>query len=241
MRNELIENIEKLHTAKIAFYRTEYKKMIKIRYGNTNTYFMQGKDSGVLIDTDYAGTLPAFYKAIKECDIKVADITYVLATHYHPDHVGLVSKLMEQGVKLLLMESQMVSVHFADGIFSREPKLGYRPIDEGKATIISFEESRGFLASLGIDGEIISTPSHSKDSISIILDEGSCIVGDLEPIDYLEAYDKNEALKRDWERILEYDPKRVLYAHANEKVLSMFGDCWLHRINARQGKQYRHS
>ena len=145
MRNGLSENIEKLHTAKIAFYRTEYKKMIKIRYGNTNTYFLQGKDSGVWIDTDYAGTLPAFYKAIKEYDIKVADITYVLATHYHPDHIGLMSKLMEQGVKLLLMESQTDSVHFADGIFSREPKLGYRPIDEGRLLLSALRKAGAFL------------------------------------------------------------------------------------------------
>lgn len=68
------------------------------------------------------------------------------------------------------MESQTDSVHFADEIFSREPRLGYRPIDESRATVICFDESRGFLAGIGIDGEIISTPSHSKDSISIILE-----------------------------------------------------------------------
>lgn len=30
----------------------------------------------------------------KGLGIKVSDITYVLATHYHPDHIGLVSELM---------------------------------------------------------------------------------------------------------------------------------------------------
>lgn len=48
----------------------------------------------ILIDTDYAGTMPAFYKTIKGLGIRVSDITYVLATHYHPDHIGLVSELM---------------------------------------------------------------------------------------------------------------------------------------------------
>ena len=33
--------------------------MIKLlKYGNTNTYYIGGEE-GVLIDTDYAGTLPA--------------------------------------------------------------------------------------------------------------------------------------------------------------------------------------
>lgn len=57
-----------------------------------------------MIDTDYAGTLPAFYKTIKELGIKVSDITYILATHYHPDHIGLVSELMSQGVKLIILK-----------------------------------------------------------------------------------------------------------------------------------------
>ncbi len=51
--------------------------MIKLKYGNTNTYFIQGKKGGLLIDTDYAGTLSAFYKEIKKNNICISDITYV--------------------------------------------------------------------------------------------------------------------------------------------------------------------
>ena len=74
-----------------------------------------------------------------------------------------------------------------------------------------------FLASLGIEGEIIQTPSHSEDSISVILDEGVTFVGDLEPYAYLEAYDENKKLKEDWDKVMSYNPKVVYYAHANEK------------------------
>ena len=188
----------------------------KLKYGNTNTFFIHG-EKNILIDTDYAGTLPMFYRAIKESGIGVKDINYILATHYHPDHIGLVSELMEQGVKLLLVESQNKSVHYSDGIFAKEPRLGFKPIDEAKANTISFAESRSFFKNLGIEGEIISTPSHSEDSISVVLDEGICIVGDLEPFEYLGAYDKNEALKSDWDRVLSHKPIIVYYAHANEK------------------------
>ena len=171
-----------------------------------------------MIDTDYAGTLPAFYKVIKEFGIKVSDITYVLATHYHPDHMGLVSELMSQGIKLIIMESQTGLVHYSDGIFEREPYLGFKPIDESRAQIILFEDSRNFLKELGIEGEIISTPSHSEDSISVLLDDGTFIVGDLEPLEYLEAYEDNEKLRVDWDTLLRADPKRIIYAHANEKL-----------------------
>ena len=191
----------------------------KLKYGNTNTFFIRGTNGGVLIDTDYTGTLSAFYKKIKTQGIKLSDITYVLATHYHPDHIGLVSELMKQGVKLLLVDTQVEYVHFADEIFSRDQRLGYEPINADDSVIIKCNESRAFLQSIGITGEIISTPSHSCDSISLILDDGRCFVGDLEPMEYLGGYEDNDRLKKDWNRVMSYNPKIVYYAHANEKML----------------------
>ena len=198
--------------------RCEVVMLTVIRYGNTNTVLLKGDKGSILIDTDYAGTLPAFYKSIKGLGIKVSDITYVLATHYHPDHIGLVSELMSRGVKLIIMESQTDLVHFSDAIFAKEPYLGYKPIDESRAQVIPFEDSREFLEDLGIEGEIISTPSHSEDSISVLLDDGTFIVGDLEPLEYLEAYEDNGKLKADWDTLLRAEPKRIIYAHANERM-----------------------
>lgn len=194
--------------------------LIKIRYGNTNTFFIKGTGAGLLVDTDFAGTLPAFYKAIKAQGIQVSDITYLLCTHYHPDHCGLASELMAQGVKLVVMETQLGSVHYSDPIFARMPDFHYVPVDESKAVVLSAADSRSFLSKMGISGEIISTPSHSEDSICVMLDEGICLVGDLEPYEYLAAYSDNAALKADWDKVLSYSPKRICYAHANEKIIS---------------------
>lgn len=193
--------------------------MIRLKYGNTNTFFISGSGANLLVDTDYAGTLPAFYRAIKANNIKIADITYVLATHYHPDHIGLVSELMKQGVKLLLLDTQTYHVHYSDDIFKRDRRLKYETINEADAVRIGCDESRDFLHSMGIGGEIISTPSHSDDSISVVLDSGECIVGDLEPLEVLAAYEENTQLTADWRLILSRDPKRICYAHANEKVV----------------------
>lgn len=189
----------------------------KIKYGNTNTFFIRGTNGNLLIDTDYAGTMHAFYRTIKNHDIKISDITYILATHYHPDHIGLVSELMKQGVKLLLVDTQKSYVHFSDDIFARDKRLNYEPIHEDNIVMIGCKESRQFLDALGIRGEIISTPSHSEDSISLILDSGISFVGDLEPIEHLEAYEENVELKRDWDAVLGFNPQVIYYAHANEK------------------------
>ena len=192
----------------------------KLKYGNTNTYFIRGAKGSVLLDTDYAGTLQMFYKEIKKNGISLKDITYILATHYHPDHMGLVGELVSMGVKFLVMDTQVLNLHFSDEIFSRDKTLRILPsIPEDKAEVIACKDSRVFLAALGIDGEIVSTPSHSEDSITLVLDSGDCFVGDLEPMEFMDGYEENKALQSDWEKVMSFSPRVIYYGHANKKEI----------------------
>ena len=45
---------------------------VRIRYGNTNTFLVNGR---LLVDTDYAGTMRAFYGALKANAIRPDSIT----------------------------------------------------------------------------------------------------------------------------------------------------------------------
>ena len=185
---------------------------VRIRYGNTNTFLVEGR---LLVDTDYAGTMPAFYRALKANGIRAESITHVMATHFHPDHCGLIGELQKRGVRLILPEIQKEAVHFPDYIFKRDG-ISYVPVDEGTADNISIESGRDYLRTLGIEGEIVSTPSHSRDSVSLILDNGDCIVGDLQPREHIVCYDEDTGLKADWYVIMNHRPKRILYAHMPE-------------------------
>ena len=185
---------------------------VRIRYGNTNTFLVEGR---LLVDTDYAGTMPAFYRALKANGIRAESITHVMATHFHPDHCGLIGELQKRGLRLILPEIQKEAVHFPDYIFKRDG-ISYVPVDEGTADNISIESGRDYLRTLGIEGEIVSTPSHSRDSVSLILDDGDCIVGDLQPREYIVCYDEDTGLKADWYVIMNHRPKRILYAHIPE-------------------------
>lgn len=193
----------------------------KLKYGNTNTYSIRGAKGSILLDTDYAGTLPMFYKAIKANGISLKDITYILATHYHPDHMGLVGELVNLGVKFLVMDTQVPNLHFSDEIFNRDKNLRFLPsVPEEKAEVIACKDSSAFLAALGIDGEIVSTPSHSEDSITLVLDSGDCFVGDLEPMEYMDGYEENSALQSDWEKVMSFCPRVIHYGHAPERRFS---------------------
>ena len=193
----------------------------KLKYGNTNTYFIRGTKGSILLDTDYAGTLQMFYKEIKRNGISLKDIAYILATHYHPDHMGLVGELVSMGVKFLVMDTQVPNLHFSDDIFRRDQTLRFLPsVPEDKAEVIACKDSRAFLAALGIDGEIVSTPSHSEDSITLALDSGDCFVGDLEPMEFMDGYEENKALQSDWDKVMSFSPRVIHYGHAPERRFS---------------------
>lgn len=196
-----------------------------LKYGNTSTFLIRGTKANLLVDTDYAGTLPAFYKAIKDIGIKVSDIDYVMATHYHPDHIGLISELMDQGVKLLLIESQVPYVHYSDHIFAREPHLDYKPIDESKALVLGFDDARAFFDSeIGFSGDVMGITSHGEGSVVITLDQDNILIaGDLEPLEYMDAYEKGTPYRNDWDKILRNSPKRVCYAHSGARDIAKYG------------------
>lgn len=192
--------------------------LTKLKYGNTNTYLI----NLLLFDAGMFGTIAAFYKCLKHNNIQLHDIKYVLCSHYHPDHMGLVSELMKEGIKLLLLENQKAYIHFSDKIFEKQFGQKYNPIDEKNAVIISAQDSRSFLKKLGINGQIITTSSHSEDGIALILDDGQFFVGDLEPVEFIEGYENNDVLKTDWENIRKLEPAIIYYGHVNDQIVKLF-------------------
>lgn len=187
-----------------------------LKYGNTNTYLV----GNLLVDTDMAGTMPAFRRELKAQGIAPSQVRFVMATHYHPDHMGLIGELTRSGVKLLLSEHQKEFVHSSDALYTRTPRVGFMPIDENEATVISIAESRAFLATLGISGEIVPTKSHSADGAALVLDDGNAFVGDLEPREFLDGYDDNAPLREDWDNLLRLGARVIHYGHANEQTVS---------------------
>lgn len=148
----------------------------------------------------------------------ITKLKYGNTNNYHPDHIGLISELMKQKIKLLLLDTQVSYIHFADDIFARDKRLNYKPIEMNNSTIIRCDESRNFLLNIGINGEIVVTPSHSEDSVSLIMDNGECFVGDLEPIEYIDGYEHNGNLQNDWDLIMSHFPKVINYAHATPEI-----------------------
>ena len=74
-----------------------------------------------------------------------------------------------------------------------------------------------FLKDLGIDGEIIYTPGHSDDSISLILDEGIALVGDLYDLNSAITFN-DEKINNSWNKILSHNISKIYYGHHEQNI-----------------------
>ena len=192
--------------------------IIELKYGNTNTYLIKGKEKYILFDTDWAGTFERFCQAIKSIGIQIQDIEYLFLSHFHPDHMGIAGQLAELGIKIVVVDTQKDFVHFSDEIFAKEKNKSFIPIDDAKVILISIDESRSFFEKLGIQGEIIETPGHSDDSISIWLDDGMLLVGDLNPLYELPLHEGTQ-IADTWNKLLKMRPNKICYGHAKTAIL----------------------
>jgi glyoxylase-like metal-dependent hydrolase (beta-lactamase superfamily II) len=87
--------------------------------------------------------------------------------------------------------------------------------------LLAIAESRSFLQTLGMAGEIIATPGHSDDSVSLVLDDGNAWIGDLTPP--AMADDENrEVVAASWAKLAGLHVKRVYSGHAPDRPFATF-------------------
>lgn len=183
--------------------------IINVGYASTNYYILDAQGGKLLVDCGWPGTLPEFIAVLKRKGISIREIKYLLVTHFHPDHAGLTQELKNLGVKLILLESQLDSIAPFAKYFEGK-KLPYVEITQNDNISLKFKESREFLAKIGIHGEIISTPGHSDDSITLIVDEGFAFTGDLHP-SFMNIDDTTT--RESWTKIHRHKIKRIFPGH----------------------------
>jgi ribonuclease/clavin/mitogillin len=184
--------------------------IVNAGYGSTNYYAIGYKPGQyLLIDCGWPGTLGKLKHQCKIKGIDLNQIKYFLVTHFHPDHAGLTQELINIGIRLLLLETQVKSAEQMKNIMKKDS--GYVDIEVSGMNAIALNDSRAKLKSIGIDGEIISTPGHSPDSVTLILDEGVAFTGDLTPE---IALPEDELVSRDsWKKIFAKKVTKIYPAH----------------------------
>lgn len=187
--------------------------IVNVGYRSTNYYVLADSRPRLLVDAGWPGTLGAMRDSCRRMGIRLEDIPYQLVTHFHPDHAGLAEDLKRLGVRLLVLETQLAGIPLLSTYV--KPRDNYTGIaNEGNITITEVE-SRAFLKNIGISGEIINTPGHSDDSVTLILDEGIAFTGDLTPISLLPD-DPGDLARQSWDKLRAKGVTTIYQGHGLE-------------------------
>ena len=151
--------------------------IVNVGYRSTNFYVVSAGRSRLLVDLGWPGTFDTLRANLERKGVPLAEIRYGLATHYHMDHAGLAQELKLAGVPLLVVAGQEPAIPLLKQ--HMKPQDRFVDITLHDNVTITSEESRAFLAKIGIGGQIVHTPGHSDDSVSLLLDNGVAFTGDL--------------------------------------------------------------
>jgi len=187
-----------------------------VGYLSTNYWVVSTGRSRLLVDLGYPGTMGTLRARLKRMDIPFQEIGYALATHYHIDHAGLAQELKLAGVRLVVLESQVAAIPLMKQF--TKPQDHYVEITLAGNLTIPSSLSRKLLAEIGLSGEILPTPGHSDDSVSLLLDDGSVFTGDLTPVD-LAWGEAGELVKASWELLRQHGARRIYPGHGSVRPL----------------------
>lgn len=190
--------------------------IVNVGYRSTNFYVVSAGRSRLLVDLGWPGTFETLRANLERKGVPLSEIRCGLATHYHMDHAGLAQELKLAGVPLLVVAGQEAAIP----LLKQHMKPADRFVDitpDGNVTITA-DESRAFLAKIGIDGQIVHTPGHSDDSVSLLLDNGAVFTGDLtHPA--LATEETSAEVGRSWARLRELGATTIYPGHGPPRPL----------------------
>lgn len=157
---------------------------LRLRY--SNAYLVIG-DRPVLVDTGSRGDAPRIVAGCDAVGVKVRDLALILHTHVHSDHFGNTADLAaEAGCPVAYHPNDRLLAMRGDngplrgvGLRGRvlAKMLSHLPF-QGRAADVDADDGLR-LDAFGIAGSVLHTPGHTPGSISVVLDSGDAILGDV--------------------------------------------------------------
>jgi glyoxylase-like metal-dependent hydrolase (beta-lactamase superfamily II) len=190
--------------------------IVNVGYRSTNYWVVSAGTSRLLVDLGWPGMMGALRANLDRMGVPLGEIRFALATHYHIDHAGLGEELKRLGVKLLVVDSQVGAIPSMKQFM--KPADKYVEITPNGNVVITAEESRSVLASVGMAGQIVHTPGHSDDSVSLVLDDGSAFTGDL-TLPGMATPEAGPTVAASWRRLRELGAARVHPGHGSVYAL----------------------
>ncbi len=200
-----------------------------ISLGAARVYLIKGRKGYVLVDAGSKGKEELFFNKLRHLGISPGDIELIIITHVHYDHVGGLAVIKDEckcpvlvhQTESVLLEKAQVVIPPPGTLFGRLfLYLGQIINVDASFTAVKPEiqiSDDYKLNDYGIEGAVYWTPGHSKGSLSVIMNNGEAIIGDLAvnlliSVFPIFAEDRNEIF-RSWGKILDRGAKIIYPSH----------------------------
>ncbi|NWA28744.1 MBL fold metallo-hydrolase [Pseudomonas gingeri] len=159
-------------------------------FGMVHCHLVIGAKGCVLVDTGIPGSEAKIERVLKQHGRTLSDITLIVVTHAHTDHAGSAARLRElTGAPIMAhaadldyyerrKEMTYCVAHWWGPLFLRSGVPG-EPYTAFTPDILLQDNARFDLSGFGIAGSARHTPGHTAGSVSVELEGGDALVGDL--------------------------------------------------------------
>jgi glyoxylase-like metal-dependent hydrolase (beta-lactamase superfamily II) len=152
------------------------------------------------VDTGYVHDYLVYRKNLAREGIAIENIKYLVLTHHHDDHTGFLNELTRDAPLTIIAHEQSAAllgggqndkshgggyvngvIKFVAGLKMRfDPRwtLTFPPFTLREKDILLAGDDNQLLRRLGVAGQILYTPGHCIDHLSIVLDGGEVFCGD---------------------------------------------------------------
>jgi hydroxyacylglutathione hydrolase len=200
-----------------------------VQHRGANIYLIETDNGYILVDAGMPGQGKKLDETFATLGVDPKSVQLIVATHGHLDHIGSIAHAQQvTGGSVLCHRSFAESLESGEieKAVPRTKNLGMRLMNylSGWLSYTGTEPDIVIgdefdLGDYGIAGDIIHTPGHSASSISIILNNGEALVGDMVRNDNLGEvglgafYEDKEVLLDSLERVAAYEPRIIYLSH----------------------------
>lgn len=199
--------------------------------GFSVAFLLEGKDGLILVDAGLPGSEGLLWTQMRVHGFAPGDLRLVILTHAHLDHCGCLPAVLRESGALLAAHPQAASRLQGGPVLLPEGRRLW-----GKTMAASFRLFRPWLSTprleiglvledgagledWGLPARILHTPGHTADSLSLLLEDGTALVGDLvvgwgrwaRPQPYF--IEDEQALAASIARLWEKRPRRLYASH----------------------------
>jgi glyoxylase-like metal-dependent hydrolase (beta-lactamase superfamily II) len=205
--------------------------MHRISLGYVNAYLIESEDGLVVVDAGLPGGADGISAAVEGVGRRISDVTDILVTHYHYDHVGGLRSLADStGARVWAHPSDAAVIRSGDSA----PKVSGRGVLGGLMTL--FSSSRSSEACevttevhggerLPVAGgiEVMHTPGHTPGHVSFLWVEGRALIagdaaGNVLGLGPMMIGEDHDAASASFSRLAVLDFKTAVFGHGKPIV-----------------------